>query len=324
MLARGRPPRGYSEPADGELSAGDSWALMPGIRLPVPRHQGHVTSCGVPPRPEISRPVPRQAMQLPPGVSVPESLSVSSGVAHGVSPYRAESRSYSRPTAARITAVEAARPVKISNEERPLADQELEPIHRRHATRPARREPARCLRGVDQVDHAAEAGQGILGQRQPGQRGAAVEADRGAVDQHVRRRRQRSPVCRRAPGSAPSARSAVRFQIRTSPAPASNSAHTAARALPPAPSTSAVRPAIGKGSAACTPVRRCCRPRAPRRVRSAACWRRRSPGARLCRGARQGECRRLVGDRDVPPRESRRPGRAAITSPSSGGATGSS
>ena len=47
------------------------------------------------------------------------------------------------------------------------------------------------------------------------------------------------------PSSAHSARarSGVRFQTRTSRAPASSSAHTAARALPPAPSTSAVLPA---------------------------------------------------------------------------------
>ena len=42
-----------------------------------------------------------------------------------------------------------------------------------------------------------------------------------------------------------SARSAVRFQTVTSAAPASRSAHTAARALPPAPSTSARSPRGG-------------------------------------------------------------------------------
>ena len=45
------------------------------------------------------------------------------------------------------------------------------------------------------------------------------------------------------------ARAGVRFQTRTSLAPASSKPHTAARALPPAPSTSAVLPAAESGSA---------------------------------------------------------------------------
>jgi hypothetical protein len=34
------------------------------MRTPVPRHQGHLTSCGDPPSPEISLPVPRQGVQV--------------------------------------------------------------------------------------------------------------------------------------------------------------------------------------------------------------------------------------------------------------------
>ena len=37
------------------------WASRPGWNWPSPPHHGQVTSCGVPPLPEISLPVPRQA-----------------------------------------------------------------------------------------------------------------------------------------------------------------------------------------------------------------------------------------------------------------------
>lgn len=39
-----------------------AWASIPGTRMPVPSHHGHETWLGVPPRFEITRPVPRQAI----------------------------------------------------------------------------------------------------------------------------------------------------------------------------------------------------------------------------------------------------------------------
>ena len=35
----------------------------PAMRRPLPSHHGHVTGFGSPPRPEITRPVPRQGVQ---------------------------------------------------------------------------------------------------------------------------------------------------------------------------------------------------------------------------------------------------------------------
>ena len=62
-------------------------------------------------------------------------------------------------------------------------------------------------------------------------------------------------VTRRPPSSAvrAAARSGVRFHTITSRAPAPRSAHTAARAVPPAPSTSAVLSATGSPIAASRP-----------------------------------------------------------------------
>lgn len=36
-----------------------AWASCPGICVPLPSHQGHVTCDGLPPRLEITWPVPR-------------------------------------------------------------------------------------------------------------------------------------------------------------------------------------------------------------------------------------------------------------------------
>ena len=69
--------------------------------------------------------------------------------------------------------------------------------------------------------------------------GCRVQADGGAVDEQIGGVGARARRARRARARASRARSGVRFQTDTSLAPASRSAHTAARALPPAPSTSA-------------------------------------------------------------------------------------
>ena len=37
-------------------------ASIPGTRMPLPSHQGHATSLGVPPRFEITLPLPRQGI----------------------------------------------------------------------------------------------------------------------------------------------------------------------------------------------------------------------------------------------------------------------
>ena len=42
-----------------------AWASCSGMKRPVPSHHGQVTSCGLPPRFEITWPVPRQAWQRP-------------------------------------------------------------------------------------------------------------------------------------------------------------------------------------------------------------------------------------------------------------------
>src|SRR3954454_14868153 len=49
-------PSGFSAPPA-------AWASCSGRRCPPPSHHGHGTSCGVPPRLEITRPAPRQAEQ---------------------------------------------------------------------------------------------------------------------------------------------------------------------------------------------------------------------------------------------------------------------
>ena len=86
---------------------------------------------------------------------------------------------------------------------------------------------------------------GIEGQRlEPVLR--RIETDRGAVDEQIGGIGAGRPGCRRARRTLRARARRVRFQTRTSRAPASSSAHTAARALPPAPSTSAVLPAGGE------------------------------------------------------------------------------
>jgi hypothetical protein len=51
-------------PGLGPSAGPDCWASRPGSNDPVPPHQGHVTSCGLPPNPEINLPVPRQGVQV--------------------------------------------------------------------------------------------------------------------------------------------------------------------------------------------------------------------------------------------------------------------
>ncbi len=235
-LGRARAALG-SAARRGAASAGCSWASMPGIRSPVPRHHGQVTSCGVPPSPEIRRPVPRQAMQVP-----SRCRSRSRVGAHN----RAHLRGWGVPAAARIAASDAGTPVNCSKLSAPWPTRSSRPSTAGTPRAWAAADQRGPAGGVDQVDEAAEVGQ-IRRRRAAAPRAMsdAVEPHRGAVDQQVGRARRSTPASRPARRTAARARSGVRFQIRTSAAPASSSAHTAARALPPAPSTSALWPAIG-------------------------------------------------------------------------------
>jgi hypothetical protein len=57
-----------SGPEEAQVEAGASasshlaWASTPGRRTPPPPHQGQGTELGVPPRFEITRPLPRQGI----------------------------------------------------------------------------------------------------------------------------------------------------------------------------------------------------------------------------------------------------------------------
>ena len=48
----------------GWPSRAGAWASRAGSKRPVPSHHGQRTRCGSPPRPEISSPLPRQAVQV--------------------------------------------------------------------------------------------------------------------------------------------------------------------------------------------------------------------------------------------------------------------
>ena len=134
------------------------------------------------------------------------------------------------------------------------------------------------------------------------------ETDGRAVDEQVRRLRGASTA--RAPSSpaSASARSGVRFHTRHLARPGSRSAHTAARALPPAPSTSARMPA---GELAerrdRARARRCSPPRSSPSAANVSVF-----AAPISRAAslglvRERERRLLVRDRDVRAEEAREP-----------------
>jgi len=88
-----------------------SCAFRPRWNSPLPPHQGQVTSCGLPPRPEISLPVPRQGVQV---------LLVSSGVAPIAStipaqmPGRRFADAHAPSSARRMSSIGACRPVNSS------------------------------------------------------------------------------------------------------------------------------------------------------------------------------------------------------------------
>ena len=97
-----------------------------------------------------------------------------------------------------------------------------------------------------------------------------------------------------------------RLQTRD-PAPASRSAQTAARAVPPAPSTTAPQARrIGARSPRSGRARRCCRHSSRRRPRTSACWRRRSARG-VGRAVGERERRRACGARSRWRRRSPRP-----------------
>ena len=143
----------------------------------------------------------------------------------------------------------------------PLADQDLEPVDRGRA--PLARASAISLSPIRR--RRGRRGRPPASKRS-GSSGQLLErilvphADRGAVDDQLvaagpglARRRRRGSALRERPGPARRRARAVRFQTATA-APSPASAQTAARAEPPAPSTSAARPATGPGSAASSPV----------------------------------------------------------------------
>ena len=137
--------------------------------------------------------------------------------------------------------------------ERPLRDQHLEPVDGARAMRSGGGEQLRGSGAVDEVDdirvltdlieRQSELVERLSRQWPSVLRPGPSQAHGGAVDEQIGRPRALDGAARRAPARAPAARSGVRFQTDTSLAPASRSAHTAARALPPAPSTSARMPA---------------------------------------------------------------------------------
>ena len=134
--------------------------------------------------------------------------------------------------------------------ERALRDEDLQPVERARAGARAAASSGVGRGAVDEVDNIGVLTDLIEHQPQLVEPlwltgrplyGRRPQADGGAVDEQIGRLR---PLTARTPSSRASApaRSGVRFQTVTSRAPASRSAQTAARALPPAPSTSALGP----------------------------------------------------------------------------------
>ena len=198
-----------------------------------------------------------------------------------------------------------------------LANQDLQAVDGFDATLRRLLDEQRSAFPVDEVHYGRVLDQPIGVQRQILEwAGRSVEPHARAIDQYVRCDRRR----RRRAHRGPRARSGVRFQIATS-APARASAQTTARALPPAPSTSAersgrspsaaIRPGASVFSAAISP------PAEKVSVFAAPI----SRALSLALGG-QRERRLLVRDRHVRARESRRrtaPARCRRTPP---GATG--
>ena len=164
----------------------------------------------------------------------------------------------SRRAARRITS-SGARARSRAEAQRALADQDLQTVDApaAPASRPAAgarcRRPGRPGRPRTRI---------ARGHRRQGQilerRGRVVQADRRAVDEQVGRRRRRRPRRRRGRRRAPRRALGVRFQTATS-APGVAQRLRAARALPPAPRTSARRAARARRARRAGRARRCCR-----------------------------------------------------------------
>jgi hypothetical protein len=58
------PGGGLSQWSAGWPSRAAAWASCAASKRPLPSHHGQGTRCGAPPRPEISSPEPRQAVQV--------------------------------------------------------------------------------------------------------------------------------------------------------------------------------------------------------------------------------------------------------------------
>ena len=131
--------------------------------------------------------------------------------------------------------------------ERSLRDEHLQAVERARAVLARGAQQLRRACAVDEVDDQSRYSP-TCASREPELRPArspapAARPDRRAVDEQVGLLRRARPRARRARARAPRRARACGSRSSTSPAPASRSAHTAARALPPAPSTSARLPA---------------------------------------------------------------------------------
>ena len=166
--------------------------------------------------------------------------------------------------ASRIASTGASRPVQASKLNAPWRTRTSSPSTTVHPRRRASATSSGAAGPVDQVRHGRVCAQRIGVERQILELPVG-QPDTRAVDQKIGRRWPSRRLDAEVGGQR-AARSGVRFQTLTRAAPASRSAWATPRALPPAPSTSAVWPA---GS---TPRRRARRGSPARR-----CWRRGSP-----------------------------------------------
>ena len=157
-----------------------------------------------------------------------------------------------------------------------LADEQLEPIDGGDRPRSRRLHEVRLGSCVDEINHAS-----VHSCHRPRAERLENTPPSGRVRPTCSGRADR-PARRWSPATAPSscASSGRAPGCDSTPvprrAPASSSAHTAARALPPAPSTSAVLPAAERQRCDQRRARRCCRRESLRARRTPACWRRRS------------------------------------------------